>query len=148
MRRDRIMEGLHGIVAEHEAARRAITFLLERAADDPSLLRPEDPTFADLRACLRNLERTYIVRLFALFEETLRGVWNDAFGRATTPGAMDLLNGCAATRAISPATLLSDAHEVREYRNFVIHGTPAPVVALADSKRRLCRFLAWMPESW
>lgn len=143
-----VMDALDRVVAEHEAARVAIAFLLAKAQSDPTLLPSGGPTFADLRSCLNNLERTYLVRLFALFEETLRDVWKDSFGRNTRPTAENLLNGCAARRSITPAKFLSDVHEVRAFRNEIIHGTPAPVVALADAKRRLCRFLGWMPESW
>jgi hypothetical protein len=98
--------------------------------------------------CLRNLERTYFVRLFALFEESLRDVWEKSFGKTTSPKCVHLLKGCAARTGMKPDTLLAEVHEVREFRNYVVHGTPAPVVTLAVAKSRLCRFFSWMPESW
>lgn len=148
MLRHQIMDALNGVVAEHDAARKSVAFLLARAHVDPSLLPSGGPSFKDLGVCLKNLERTYLVRLFALFEETLRDIWKDSFARGTEPRARELLDGCAAKRRITPEELLLEVHEVRNYRNFVVHGTPAPVVALAVAKSRLCRFLGWMPESW
>ena len=147
--RHQVMESLVLVVGEHDAARRSVAFLLDRATSDPSLLRAGDPSRADLRLCLRNLERTYLVRLFALFEETLRDIWL-SFGKNSQPKTKDLLDGCASRRKIptSAPELLTDAHAVREFRNFIVHGTPAPVVSLADAKSRLCKFLAHMPESW
>src|SRR5260221_89934 len=102
MFRHHVMEALNQVVAEHDAAYRAVTFLLSRAERERTLLRPGDPTFSDLRTCLRNLERTYLVRLFALFEETLRDIWRISFGKRTEPRAKDLLDGCAARRSITP----------------------------------------------
>ena len=112
-RRHEVMEALNGVVAEHDAARRALGFLLAAAGRDPSLLGSEDPTFADLRLCLRNLERTYLVRLFALFEENLREVWTLSLERPTEPLAKDLLDGCASRQAIRDDGLLRETHQVR-----------------------------------
>lgn len=142
------MNALSQIVAEHDAARKAVAMLLSRAEGNPTLLHDRGPSQEDLRICLRNLERTYLVRLFALFEDGLRQIWLQSFGKPTTPPMKDLIDGCTARRAVTPDDLRTRVHEVREYRNSVLHGTPAPIVALADSKSRLCRFLAWMPEDW
>lgn len=147
MKRQRVMEQLQSVVAEHDAARRSVAFLLEHAASDPSFLRTGDPTFAELRTCLKNLERTYLVRLFAVFEEAIREVWADAFGRRTTPRTKEVVDGCASRRRMPPRNV-DQVHEVREYRNSIIHGAPAKIVSLGDAKSRLCRFLAWMPENW
>lgn len=147
--RHEVMAALSRVVAEHDAARKAVAYLLDRVARDPSLLRANDPTRDDLRMCLRNLERTYLVRLFALFEETLRDIW-PTLGKKSQPKTTDLLDGCAARRKLPAATtnVLSDAHAVREFRNSIVHGAPAPVVSLAEAKSRLCKFLGWMPVSW
>jgi hypothetical protein len=142
------MVALHGVIAEYNAARRAVSFLLALAERDSTLLRPHDPSFAALRACLQNLERTYLVRLFAVFEENLRDIWTSSFGKKTQPVAKNLIDGCSARRGISVPRVSSEVHEVRLFRNSVIHGTPAPSVPIAESKRRLCAFMAWMPEGW
>lgn len=147
MNRHEAMRSLNLIVAEHDAARRAVALLLSRATIEPAILPPGGPNLGDLRACLRNLERTYLVRLFAFFEETLRAIWKESFRRRTAPTAAVLLNRCAARRRIDQAVVAS-VHGVREYRNSVIHGASAAPVGLAESKRRLCKFLAWMPEQW
>jgi len=119
--RDDVMEGLVRVVAEHEAARKAVTFLLSSADVNPTLLVAGTTTFAGLRACLKNLERTYLVRLFALFEGTLRDIWLKSFKKKNQPKT-SLLDGCAAKRKFLPDRLRSDVHEVREYRNAVVHG--------------------------
>lgn len=146
--RQQVLESLNRVVAEHDAARRSVAFLLSHAQRDRSVLKPRDPSMADLRRCLQNLERTYLVRLFALFEESLREIWRRSFGKRTMPRTEHLLNGCAARTGMRPESLLLQTHEVRQFRNHVVHGTAAAVVALADAKSRLCRFFSWMPEQW
>ena len=39
-------------------------------------------------------------------------------------------------------------HEVRRYRNFLVHGNPAPVVSIAEAPTRLNIMLQCLPIRW
>src|SRR5205809_1040402 len=77
-------------------------------------------TLHDLEVSVDNLPITYFLRLFAEFEGILRDYWVNGRGRSTSPRMMDLMNSIAAYCFIGNDDL-ADAHEVREYRNHVIH---------------------------
>jgi len=47
---------------------------MRRASVDPTLLDAAKVIHTHLRACRNNLEVTYLVRMFAVFEEALRDV--------------------------------------------------------------------------
>src|SRR5580704_12080040 len=108
---------IKAVAREYEAMRQASERFLQAAQLDPSILE------ADLRpreivAASKNLEGTYIIRLFAEFETGARQYW--AANWATDPKTVDLLSGLAARREI-PETQRDNAHLVREYRNALVH---------------------------
>ena len=60
----------------------------------------------------------------------------------------DLMNGIAAYRFINEEDL-RDAHEVRDYRNGVLHEhLQDPQFAFQVCHSRLARFLRWLPLTW
>ena len=146
MWRKQVIGDMEGIKREHAAAAHAVAALRARLAADPSLA-PRLPAAADLRRCARGLEATYLVRLFAIFEEACREVWRDAFGKGTHPRAVDLLNGCASRQRIGDDDL-RHAHGVREYRNTLVHGGDSPAMTLETACGRLCIFFRHMPVRW
>lgn len=100
------------------------------------------PAFSprDLRDCVLDLEPTYLVRLFAVFETTLRDYWANAIGRRTRPSVRDLVDGLAV--GACPRELHARVHEVRTYRNRLVHGGQAPPpIGLKEAKSSLCKFL-------
>ena len=97
----------------------------------------------------RNLEGTFLLRLFAEFESGTRDAWLKAFGRTTHPPTRDLLEAVARLRLI-PQDWLDDAHEVREYRNRLVHegDDRGDAVSVPEAHHRLCRFFSWLPLTW
>lgn len=108
---------------------------------------PPDTDPSDLRNAVENLEGTYLVRLFAEFESGLRNWY--ATLKGTVPPARDLIDAIATRRKI-PDEDRDEVHEVREYRNALVHETDseAEAVPLADARHRLCTFFARLPEKW
>ena len=105
-------------------------------------------TISDLRHCLENLELTYIVRLVATFEGVLRDYWISGMRRKTEPDLKPLMNSIASRRRIAAATL-AEAHEVREFRNEIMHeSVQALRFDFGQCAKRLGTYLSWLPAEW
>lgn len=111
-------------------------------ADLPSALR-----LSDLRSCLEDVEGTYLIRLFASFEATLRRYWSGPLGRKTRPQAKHLVDRVAAHRKM-PHDVLTAADRARSFRNALVHGGVAPPMTLAEARRALCVYLSYLPRDW
>ena len=135
-----------GVEREYRVAARGVERLQQQSRADPSAL---DPSVApiDVRRCLENLENTYLMRLFAVFEESLREVWAVGFSKTTYPKTQHLLDGCAARQHVRHDDLYN-AHQVRGYRNAIVHGGEAMPVTLSQTRAFLCTFFGWMPNRW
>ena len=103
--------------------------------------------FPQVREASTNIEVTYIVRLFSVFESILR----DALP-VRIPGSLDrrsvydLINRSASKWRIS-AVVRDEAHRIREFRNLAVHQnrTIDSSVLFDDASAVLNRFLVWLP---
>jgi hypothetical protein len=136
---------------------RVVSNALERlkiALTDGVVVLPDGTTARDLDTARRLLEGTFLIRLWAEFETAVRS-YHDCLTHGSNPRirAVDLINtiGASSTgRAFSMARR-QEVHDVREYRNSLIHerDNPAPPVTLSEATRRLNSFLgAKLPEQW
>jgi hypothetical protein len=76
---------------------------------------------------MRNLEQTYVVRLFSEFEGILQQRLSELRRSARVPwNAEDLINGVATRERIADP-VRGRAHLVREFRNAVVHPRATPV---------------------
>ena len=122
--------------------------LLSETRHDPTLLR-DDLELRDIANASKNLEGTYIIRLFAEFETGLRLFWPTARGTDPPSRTRDLIDGVAATRRVRDDER-AIVHSIREYRNLLIHERDEVVapIAIGQARSHLCRFFAFLPESW
>jgi hypothetical protein len=137
---------LKRIQDEYDAARAALPLLLAallRADPSPALA---GITRGQVQRTIDGLENTYIVRLFSEFEGCLREYWTDELGRKTEPLISVLMDSIAARRSVDDTTRL-EAHQVREYRNLLVHASspPAPQLTFQEALKRLCKFLSYLP---
>lgn len=147
MFRKEVILRIGAVEREHRASFLAISQFMEHCKRNPLLLRHAALTPADLRICYNNCSVTYLVRMFAVFEESLRDVRRLVYGRNTPIKTYDLLQQCASRQHI-PEQDLANAHLVREYRNSIVHGGIAPVVTVAQARSWLCKYFGWMPPKW
>ncbi len=103
--------------------------------------------FPQVRQATANIEATYIVRLFSVFESILRDVLLVRISSIPDRRSVyDLINRAASKWRIS-AAVRDEAHRIREFRNQTVHQSSAAAVPLlfADALAGLSRFLAWLP---
>lgn len=137
---------IKAVEREYVAMRQAADRFRQAALDDPTILTA-NLRHGEIIVASRNLEGTYVVRLFAEFETGVREFW--AANWNTFPKMADLLEGLAARREI-PDTERENAHLVREYRNSLVHereDQPEPV-RIAIARGRLCKFFSFLPAEW
>lgn len=142
------LKRVKSVEREHAAMRYAADFLLDAAYGDPTLLRLE-LRVRDLERTVELLEGTYIIRLFAEFESSLREFWMTSRASAPPARTRDLLDGVGAKRKI-PYDAILKAHTVREFRNHLVHERSDDVtpITIADARRYLCVYLNFLPLEW
>jgi hypothetical protein len=140
------------VEGEYQAARMAIDRLKAEVVATPEVMKKNDGLRAYLRDADRNLEGTYLVRLFAAFEAALRSYdqarHNDPNRNEVASVLIDTIGGRRGQGIL--AAVRQDAHAVRLVRNYWAHESdtlPAPMT-LADARARLQKFLSWLPEAW
>ena len=142
---------LDGVGDEFSAATFSLGHTLRTFESDPGLSQagaPEKLTLHHVQVCGANLEITYLVRLFAEFEGILRDYWAHGRKRPTAPPMVDLMNSIAAYCFMNDDDR-DDAHQVREYRNGVVHEhRQNPQFGFQTCRSRLARFVRWLPRTW
>jgi len=148
-RRDQWIEWIREVERESETAAYAIELLQVQLRRDPSSLDYRDLGYSDFVSTRENREATYLLRLFAVFENGLRDAWSKSEGKTTHPGANDLINAFAA-RCRMPNDRVTDAHRIRVYRNSIVHeeSESAEPATLPEARRVLCRFFSFLPDEW
>jgi hypothetical protein len=146
------IDRLKAVEREHRVVMAAVE-RLRAAILDGQVLTPDGTTPRDLVAADENLETTYLVRLWAEFETALlsyyRHLRGDPDARIRATDLVNTVAGLRRGRAIAKG-VLEGAHEVREYRNSLVHERIdlAQPVALAEARSRLNTFLGKLPEQW
>ena len=144
-------ERVKAVENEYRTVRIAVDRLMSAVAHDPTVLG-DDPRPANLGVADRNLEGTYLVRLFAEFESALRSYDRARHGdpgRKTDASILIDMIGGRRGQGISDG-VRQGAHAVRRVRNHWAHerdATPDPM-SIAEARARLQTFLSWLPDEW
>jgi hypothetical protein len=121
---DEAFENLRAVQNELEAAKFAVGFAIAALQSGQALPSQGPGTFkpSHLRDCVRNLELTYILRLFAEFEAVLRQYWTVVRPRQKPRRTKVevLMNRIASLCTITYDVALR-ANEVRAFRNDIVH---------------------------
>ncbi len=123
------------------------SFLTVQRALQGVLADPTQPGHGRLQAAYRDLETTYVTRLFSQFESILRQYMRTQHpGRRVPHHVVTLINRLALLHGL-PDEVRDRAHSVRVYRNSVVHadGATAAAITLRQSTRYLNRFLSSLP---
>jgi len=121
--------------------------LRDSVARDPTIAMT-DPRVQMIGDARSNLEGTYLVRLYAVFENGIREYWMTVV-RPTKPPMEVLLKSIASKRRIQHE-LSQPVDEVRTYRNSIVHDHSEQFlpIRLSDARRRLCMYFSRMPYDW
>ena len=109
----------------------------------------------DLATAADKVESTYLIRMWAEFETALRSYHRyftgDPDDRINTRNLINWTAGVKQGRAISE-DVRDNVHEVREYRNYVVHERdhvdPPAEVAIDVVRTRLNTLLRCLPIKW
>jgi hypothetical protein len=131
---------------EYRTARQSVDWFQHAAQRDSTILH-RDLSHSDIGLTAKNLEGTYLIRLFAEFETGLRLFWAEI--RDTMPPAWGLLEGIASRRKI-PHEHLANAHDVQNYRNTLVHerDEETDTIPIHVARSYLCRFFSYLPVQW
>lgn len=142
---------LDSVRDEFQAARFALSQILIFYAAEAQTYKSglqQHVTLHHLDACSENLEITYLVRLFAEFEDNLRDYWRHGRKRKSKPN-MTLLMDSTAAYCFMNSDDVDQAHEVREYRNDVFHERRHdPRFDFQTCRSKLACFVRWLPRQW
>jgi hypothetical protein len=148
MKTDDIITQIRSCESMCEAGRAATAHFFKVCRSDPSPIPPlGNFRVRDIRACHDDLERAYLVRMFAIFETTLREFWVRVAQRRSHPTVNRLMDRVA-LRCNTSVDQLAHAHSVRAFRNVLIHGGGSEFVTLGDARSFLCSFLSSLPREW
>lgn len=146
------MERIVAVEREYFAAVSASNLLRQELIANPNYGNPKWE-HKDGAAYRDNLETTYLVRMYAEFEATLRDYWLTHMGRTTRPPMEHLLNQSIPNQQF-PRDWIENADEVRKFRNYLVHDfseePPDDVVRvlIAEAKQHLCRYVSCLEPSW
>lgn len=134
------------------SARAAVDRLRTAVAATPDLLKNNPVARDHLSRATKNLDGTYIVRLFAAFEAALRSydrAKNNDRARETTAAVMIDEIGGKRGRGIQPG-IRKRAHDVRQVRNYWAHQDDAAPASMTvdEARARLQAYLHELPDEW
>ena len=145
-------EHIKDVEGEYNAARFALDRLKAQFVATPEILKKGDEARMYLRATDRNLEGTYLVRLFAAFEAALRSYDRARHNDPTrNENASVLIDTTGGRRGQGILMIVRNrAHAVRRARNYWAHEDDATLepMTIADARARLQTYLSWLPEEW
>jgi hypothetical protein len=147
-----IFHEMHDTVFEYQVVASAVVrYQADVQAATAILPRGTQPHH--LAAAVDQLEGTYLIRLWAVFETAWKSCWRHATNRPDGPiRAFDLIQWAQGVQEGRPvdAAITTLVHQVREYRNFLVHerDDPVPPVPIREARSRLSTHLSKLPDQW
>ncbi len=140
---------------EYQAVRVALDWLLGATPDEMHDVTDargwDDLAVADIYAADRNLDATYLIRMYSVFERAVSSYWRLLPGNAgrEVEGSVLIDEVGAECKILTDVT--RDAQAVRVHRNNLVHrriDDHAATMAFADARGNLLNFLGELPEAW
>lgn len=115
------LDRIDGVAKEYLAARSASALLERKLQEVPSFGVPFGWNKRFGKEFVANLEKTYLVRVYAEFEAGLREYWTTHEGEATRPGMSQLVGEALAARRRIPSDTVDGALKIVYLRNYLVH---------------------------
>jgi len=138
------------VAREYLAAVAAADLLHENLQANPNYGTSHGWAARDGEAFRENLQATYIIRICAEFEASLRSYWLDYLGQTTQPGMYDLVNHAIPNQS-SSQDVVDNADKVRRFRNFLVHDDTNEYVGpctVQEARSYLCRYISRLDAAW
>jgi hypothetical protein len=141
------IDAIHDVQREYFAMELGSEYLRNAVKEDPKILW-RDPRAEWVDKARDNLQETYLVRLYAVFENGLRNSWINSI-RETEPPMRQLVDAVSSHRKI-PYHLSENAHSVRIFQNAIVHedSEESEVIDIRDARSHLCTFFARLSSDW
>jgi hypothetical protein len=143
---DRIKQAL----SSYQTALRTVEAMITIVISQPQQASLLDRHFAlpDLRSLAAELHDIYFTRMFACFESGLRDYWRTRV-RDTRPLTEQLLSSLAGRFGV-PQDTLDAVHEIRSFRNYLIHEEHEVEkrFTIEEASKHLNTYLARLPLAW
>lgn len=147
--RDDWGQRIKAVERQYKTARLALERLRTQSLVDASISL-QFPDANNVKETLAGLELTYVIRIFAVFENGLRSYWQKV-KPGKKPDMKPLIDAIGSKRKVS-YNVLKEAHEVREYRNQIVHqkkpNEAAISIAMDEVRKRLSMYFDRLPFQW
>jgi len=143
-----LIQRLTAVRDEFRVARAAVTFAERTWPQSGGEPEFHGARMEHVRLTVRNLQGTYVIRLFAEFEELLRYYLEYRHPQRRLPRTAEALINRVALLEHLPDAAREGAHEVRQYRNSLVHvgAVTAPLLDFDRALSSLNRYLAPLPD--
>ena len=141
------MNRIRAVEQEYRLTRLAVDRLYRHAMQDPNVLAG-DLRHRDIDVVLKQLEGTYLVRLFSEFETALRHFLRAS--KLSQPSKVEVLINKVRDRIGIANVHTDDVHKVRKYRNVLVHDRLEKIdpVTLREATKYCGTFLSWLQRTW
>ncbi len=148
MRRLDCHDAIKQVKNSYQTALQTVSVLIAIVEAQPERLYANNLTLSDLRGLIGELHDIYFTRMFACFESSLRHYWRTEI-RKSKPLTQQLLSSIAARRGV-PQDTLDTVHEIRDFRNYLIHEEHEIKrrFTIDEESRHLNTYLARLPVEW
>jgi hypothetical protein len=149
MKRTQCHDSLKAIKANYDTALYAVEQFVELAKNRPQLLFSHGIELTDVIDVSRQLHNVYFIYMFACFENSIRSYWRAWRKKKGKPNTEQIIDVLAGRHSISQDTL-DDVHDMRNYRNFLVHedAKKCRVCTIAEASKCLNVYLAAFPIEW
>ena len=106
---------------------------------------------AEIYAAENNLDATYIIRVYSVFERAVHSFWRERSGDEERTVDGDALLDEVGAAQLMDEDVIQFAQEVRIHRNNLVHGRideHAAGMTLENANRDLLTYLARLPATW
>ena len=132
-----------------------VDWLLEEHTDEIHVLIEarewDNRASLDLNAADRNLDATYLIRMFSVFERAVSSYWHSLTDSAGRVVEGNILLEEIGIECKILADVTRNAQDVRIHRNHLVHGRinqHAAIWAFQDARRDLLTYLSKLPDEW
>jgi hypothetical protein len=149
----RRIQRIADVASEHKAALAAETLLAEKLKADPNFGERLGWEQRHADRFKDNLLATYLIRMYAEYEATVRDYWRTHLGQQSYPTMHDLVNHAIPNQRF-PRDWIDDANGVRVYRNFLVHEVddepPEDMLTftIEEAKKHLCAYVSCFDRNW